>query len=548
MADTNPKTMKVHAAIAAAVKDQGVDTMFGLIGDANLYLADNFVQEQGGRFISAAHEAGAVLMALGYAHVSGKVGVASVTHGPGLTNTVTALIEGVKSTLPIVLLSGDTPVADAHHLQKVDQRAVIASTGAGFEQLRSPQTIAIDVANAFRRALIESRPIVLNIPVEFQWLDAAFEPVQARAFEHRGLVPASDELDNAVGIIAAARRPLILAGRGAMDPASEAAILALARRIEAPVATTLKGSGLFYGDPFNIGIFGTLSTPVAADTIIESDCVIAFGASLNARTTAQGSMLKGKRYIQVNQERSEVGRLGSPDAGLVGDPGLTADLIRKWLDEAEIEPSGFANDELKEKIAAYSPDPEVSKERMTGTIDVRRALSGLNEAIPVDRTLVTDAGRFIYEAWANFPVRHPRSFVYTLGSGSIGLGMGEAVGAAAAAEGRTTLLVTGDGGFMLGGLAEFNTAVRHGLDLIVVVCNDASYGAEHIQFRNKALDPALALFAWPEFAPLAQALGGEGVTVRSTDDLPAAIDAIRSGVRPLLIDVKLDPDHVPSLR
>jgi thiamine pyrophosphate-dependent acetolactate synthase large subunit-like protein len=125
--------------------------------------------------------------------------------------------------------------------------------------------------------------------------------------------------------------------------------------------------------------------------------------------------------------------------------------------------------------------------------------------------------------------------------------MAYAIGAAVAAPGRPVLLVTGDGGFMLGGLAEFNTAVRHKLDLVVAVCNDSSYGAEHIQFRRKNMDPGLSVFEWPDFASVADALGGQGVTVRTAADLDAAARAIAARGRPLLIDLKLDPDHVAPI-
>jgi acetolactate synthase-1/2/3 large subunit len=108
------------------------------------------------------------------------------------------------------------------------------------------------------------------------------------------------------------------------------------------------------------------------------------------------------------------------------------------------------------------------------------------------------------------------------------------------------VLVSGDGGFMLGGLTEFNTAVRHGANLIVIVVNDGGYGAEHIQFRNKDMDPSLSLFDWPDLAPVAIALGGEGITVRSSDDLPAAVQAIRDRTKPLLINVCVDPDGMPA--
>ena len=117
-----------------------------------------------------------------------------------------------------------------------------------------------------------------------------------------------------------------------------------------------------------------------------------------------------------------------------------------------------------------------------------------------------------------------------------------AVGAAAAAPGRSTVLVTGDGGFMNGGLAEFNTAARHGQDIVVIVLNDGGYGAEEIQLRARQMDPATAFLDWPDLAPVAIALGGEAVTVRTAEDLEGAVAAIARRTRPLLIDVRIDPE------
>ena len=117
-------TTHVYQSIARATQEHGVDTMFGLMGDANLFMVDAFVREHGGRFIPAAHEGSAVLMALAYAHVSGKVGVATITHGPALTNAMTALTEAARGHVPMVLLVGDTPVDNPRHLQSIDQREV----------------------------------------------------------------------------------------------------------------------------------------------------------------------------------------------------------------------------------------------------------------------------------------------------------------------------------------------------------------------------------------------------------------------------------------
>jgi len=119
----------VYQNIARALKDHGVETVFGLMGDANLFMVDSFVRECEGRFVPAAHEGSTVLMALAYTHVSGKVGVATVTHGPALTNCMTALTEGARGHIPMVLLAGDTPMANPRHLQSTDQREVVKATG-----------------------------------------------------------------------------------------------------------------------------------------------------------------------------------------------------------------------------------------------------------------------------------------------------------------------------------------------------------------------------------------------------------------------------------
>jgi thiamine pyrophosphate-dependent acetolactate synthase large subunit-like protein len=536
--------MKVYQAIAKVLAENGIDTLFGLIGDGNLYMVDSFIRDQGGLFIAAAHEVGATLMALGHATATGQVGVATVTHGAAVSNTVTALIEGVKSATPLVLLCGDTPVDNRDHLQNIPQRELIVATGAGFEQLRSAATLSRDIATAFRRALAERRPIALNMPIEMQWSDVEYVACPFQLWDDRVPAPAGDDLDNAIGIIAAAKRPVVLAGRGAIRAEARAALVRLADRLEAPLATTLRAKDLFRDEPFNLGVSGTVSNDIAVEALLESDCIIAFGASLNFHTTSHGAYLRGKRVVQVNTALADLGRYARPDIGLVGDAATVADTIVHWLDEAEIPPSGYRSDALADKLAAPLPPPTPDEGR--GVVNVATALRHLNDVVPRDRILVTDTGRFIRQAWTYIDVEDASRFIHTSHFASIGLGLSEAIGAAAAGKGPV-LLVTGDGGFMLGGLAEFNTAVRHGSDLIVAICNDGGYGAEHIQFRNKDMDPSLSLLGWPDFAPVAIALGGEGVTVRSDADLALATEAIRNRRGPLLIDIKLDPDQVPGI-
>jgi acetolactate synthase-1/2/3 large subunit len=535
--------MIFHEAIARALSDHGVSTVFGVLGDANLYAMDAFQRQLEGTFVSMSNEAGAVLAANGYARTSGRVGAATVTHGPALTNTVTALVESVKDRTPVLLVAGDTAVVDRENFQNISQRDVVVPTGAGFEHVRAPRTVAEDVAMAIRRAVLERRPVVLNVPVNFQWEQVEYSPVPQRWLASQAVLPDPAVMDRAVGVVASAKRPIVLAGQGAATPKARTALLRLAGRIGAPVATTLRARDLFRGEPYDLGICGTLSDEVALDTIMRSDCVIAFGASLNTWTTAEGSALDGKKLVQVDIDRAALAQHSRVHVGVVGDATTVADGLVSWLDEAEVKPTGFASPELAERLAARSGHD--FKDRSTeATVDIRTALTRLESAFPKERTLVLDGGRFIHHALRLLHVPEPRAYVHTVNFGSIGLGMGNAVGAAFGAPGRPVLLVTGDGGFMLGGLAEFSSAVRHGLDLVVLVLNDGAYGAEHIQLRGKGMDPKISTFEWPDFGPVATALGGQGYTVRDLTELNEALAAIEHRDRPVLIDVKLDPDAV----
>jgi thiamine pyrophosphate-dependent acetolactate synthase large subunit-like protein len=547
MSEPTETPIYFHSAMARALKDNGIATIFGLIGDANLYMVDAFVREQQGEYVSVSNEGGAAVMALGYASVTGRPGVACVTHGPAVTNTLTALVEGVKARMPMLLLCGDTSIEVRGHLQDCPQRELIVATGAGFEQVRSPDTLSEDLAIALRRTVVERRPVALNVPIDFQWREVAYRKVVWPPPVAEGRAPTGEAFDNAVGIIAAARRPVILAGRGAISREARDALIRLGERIGAPLATTLRAKDLFRGEAFNLGIFGTLATPPAADAIQSADCVIAFGASLNGFTTASGAYVKGRRLVQCSPDLADLAQAGPVDAALAGDPAAVADAIVRALDEAEIPASGFRTEDLRGALATFSPLAGLPDMSTSTTVDPRRALYRLGKAAPEERTLVIDGGRFLGSTWNYIDVPEARAYVHSVSFGSIGLGLSYAIGAAAGAKGRPALLVSGDGGFMLGGLAEFSTAVRHGLDLIVLICNDSSYGAEHIQFRNKNMDPSLSVFAWPEFADVARSLGGDGLTVRNEADLEAAEAAIRNRRRPLLIDLKCDPDHMPPL-
>ena len=535
-------------AIAAALAEHGLDTMFGVLGDGNLFIAESMMRNNGLHYVAATHEANAVCMAAGWGRAAGRLGVATVTHGPGLTNTMTALVEGVKSRTPLLLIAGDTPVADRDHLQNLDQHALVTSTGAGFEPVRSLATLAADVAHAVRRAQAERRPVVLNVPLNFQWeQDVEVPPAIGVETVDTATAPDPVALDVAVGILATANRPIVLAGRGAVEADAHDALVALAHRLGAPLATSLLGTGYFADDPCNLGLFGTLTHAGAQEALASADCVISFGASLNRYTTDQGRLLTGKRVIQCDIDAARIGSTVPIDAGVVGDARRVAETIVEWLDAADHRPSSFRSTELEATLAAHDPAGFDDLSR-PGAVDPRTFTLRMDAILPADRTVVVDAGRFMLQA-LTLPVPEPLSLITSHGFGAIGLGTSTAIGAAVARPNRPTVLCVGDGGFMMGGLAELHTAVEHNLDLIVLLYNDGSYGAEHIQLWRRDMDTKASLHHWPDFPPVLTALGSEVVRVADEADFEAAAAAVENRVpgRPVVIEAMLDPDMVSSI-
>ncbi|MGO3146744.1 MAG: thiamine pyrophosphate-binding protein [Leucobacter sp.] len=532
--------MYYYEALARALKDEGITDIFGVLGDANLFFMNEW-EKNGGSYVACAHEGTAVLAASGYSTTADRVGVATVTHGPALTNALTALTDAVRAGMPIVLLAGDTDPAQPNHLQYIDQVSVVAASGAIFEEATGPNNAAIDLARALARSARESTPVVLNIPITLQWQEVEYVPAAAHtpleAFEAN-----EEAVMEAAAAIANARRPIILGGRGARGAREQ--LIALAERIQAPVATTLRGKGLFQGYPHNLGIFGGLSHETAVNTIARADCVIVFGAGLNQITTENESLLRGKQVVHVDLNTARHRRKVSGAVEVVGEAASVAETLVELLDEIGHVATKFADDELAS--ALVDPRSPLRASTPRGGLDVVAALRQIDKVFPQDRTLIIDDGRFILTAYAELGAPHPSAYVHACSFASIGLGIGNAIGAKAGAPDRPALVVVGDGGFMSAGLNELNTAVRHGLDMVVIVVNDRSYGAEHVQLVNRGMDPSISCFDWPNFGDVATALGARGTTVRSLQELDAALTSLAVGSGVVLIDLVVDPYDVPG--
>lgn len=535
------KESTFHEQFAAVLHRLGVDVVFGVMGDANMYVADSFAALPGTRFVSSANEGGAVLMAAGYAAVTERLGVATVTHG-AIANCVSALFDAVRGRYPVLVVAGNTSRQEGQHLQNIPQREVVAPTGAEYRQVRSPETAALDLAAALRSAVTHRRPVVLDIPSDFQSVTCTMTQLRSPVIGGGAIHPSRSALEEAAGVIIGSSRPLLIAGRGGRGADTE--LRKLAERMGAPVATTLRGKGLFHDDPHLVGICGTLSNPIASEVIGRCDCMVVVGAGLTALTTLKGELLEGKRIVQIDDDPSALGRFFPPDVGIVGDAALTAHALIGILDEAEASVSTFRSADLASRAEEFRRADRASATQGSA-LTLPGVLHRVNEMVAADRSLVIDGGRFSHEALRIMDVQQPSRYAHGLNVGHIGLGVGYGIGAAIGRPEAPSLVVAGDGGFMLGGLSEFNTAVRHGANLVVLLLNDGAYGAEYYRFVQRGLDPANTTFDWPGFAEVAVALGGRGIRVTDWSDLDR-VPGLLESPGPLLIEVVLDPATIPD--
>ncbi len=531
--------MLVSEVVGRTLHRLGGDVVFGLMGSGNLAVT-NAIVACGGRFVSSRHETGAVCMADGYARVSGRLGVASVHQGPGLTNAITGLTEAAKSRTPLILLAADTPAAQLRSNFKIDQDALVEAVGAVAERVHGPQSAVADTTRAVRRAVLERRTVVLMLPLDVQAAESeAAEPLPWA--EPPPVRPAS--VQAVAEALARAERPALIGGRGAVLSGAGPALQRLGELTGAILATSAVANGLFAGDPFAVGISGGFATPVGQRLLSEADVIVAFGASLNVWTTRHGALVDHATLIQVDCDEAAIGAHRPVDLGLVGDARETAEALIAEL-------SGQRTQDVTEARRSIALAAEIARgnwrdqpyEPSRDWLDPRDLSIALDDLLPAERTVVVDSGAFMGYPSMYLRVPDAQGFVFPQAFQCVGLALGNAIGAALARPDRLTVAAVGDGGLLMA-LPELETLGREKPDLLVVIYDDAAYGAEVHHFRPMGIPVELAQFPPTDFAALAEAAGCRGVTVRTLDDLEAVRDWLESGRdRPLVLDAKVDPN------
>src|ERR687897_1042433 len=535
--------MQVPEAIGRALADHGVDVFFGLVGSGN-FTVTNALHAAGASYYSARHEGGAVMMADGYARACGKIGVVSVHQGPGFTNTLTGLTEAAKSRTPLLVLAADTPPEALWSNFKIDQAALATTAGAIAERVRGTKTAAEDVVRALRRTQVERRPVVLNIPinvVEGSCADDSLASPDWPVLEPP--LPSERSVAEVAELLASSDWPVIVAGRGAALAGAREALEALGDQVGALLATSAVGHGLFAGHPYCVGIAGGFSSSLAVQLLSEADVVLAFGASLNQGTVRHGKLFSpSAKIVQVDLDGEAIGALHRVDVGVVGDAAQAAWAIVGELDQRDVRREGFRSKVLAHEIATQRWSDEPYEDRGTAEyIDPRTLTIALDDLLPMERTVATDSGHFLGYPSMYLAVPDQQGFVFSQAFQSVGLGLASGIGAAVARPDRLCVAAIGDGGALMA-LGELETAARYHLPMVVVIYNDAAYGAEVHHFGPMGHPVDLTRFPDTDFAALARAAGAEGITVRRSGELSPIKGWLERRDGPLVIDAKVNPD------
>jgi thiamine pyrophosphate-dependent acetolactate synthase large subunit-like protein len=530
---------RVHQALAAALSDEGVERVFCVLGDGNLDLLVELAERHGVTLVHARHEQGAAAMADGYARRSGRLGVCSVTHGPGLTQTATSLRVAVAHGSRLLMLAGDTPVGDPDHIQSLRQAPFVESLGARHVPLRTPARWRADIAEAISVAAA-GRPTVFGAPTDLLMADTGADEgtrqraPMASAMGIAATAAASSGLDGAAELLAVAKAPVIVAGRGARGAANE--LLEVAEALAAPVVTTLGAKGLASGHRQLLGLIGGLGAPEANAALVAADGVLVVGASLSPWSTKGGTLLSGTQLIQIDADRDSFGRFVTPALALWGDAGATLRALTALIPAAARADRHAPVTRSRPAVCAGPADGDAGGQ---GRIDPRRAFAVLEDALPRDRTLVLDGGHFITFACSALSVTAPERFIFSCDFATIGQGLAMAVGAAEAAPAERTTLIAGDGGLLMS-IAELDTAVRYRLPLNVVVINDEAYGQEVHSLAAKGLPTHHAVFDVPDLGALGRAYGADGHLIAEVAGLERLPGLLTAAGGPRVIDIRVD--------
>lgn len=556
--------MKLSGAriLMECLLEQGVDVVFGVPGASVLGLYDAlFAYRRRIRHVLSAHEQGAAHAADGYARASGRPGVCIATSGPGVTNLVTGIATAYMDSSPVVFVSCNVaePLIGRDAFQEVD------ITGIAMPVTKCALSVrrASEMADTVREAFAVARggrpgPVLIDIMKNAAAEKAEYAPLPREKHASEGPLfalarraggglkpPSPDAADVArvASLLSAARRPLILCGGGVVRARAGNALRALAEKLDAPVASTVMGMGaLPASHPLSTGMTGLHGTPESTRAVNECDLLLAAGCRFSDRVALEPKTFASQaKIVQIDIDRAEIDKNVPTSAHIVGDAGQVLSLLADAV-------AGAKHPAWKRRVFdARRAEPEVplaSDSPLTPQALVREA----SRLAPRDAIVATDVGQ--HQMWTvqNFAFSYPGQLLTSGGFGTMGFGLGAALGAKTAFPDRCVLHFTGDGSFRMNA-PELATEAREGLPVVTVVFDNGALGMVR-QWQTLACGKrysATTLSGGPDFARLAEAYGLEAARASTVGEFREAfvkaLEAARGG-KGTVIDCKIGRDEL----
>ncbi len=548
--DTVVATSKLptYAALAHDIKSSGIEVVFGLMSDDTALFVTT-LDALGVRFYAARHENNAIAMAEGYSAATGKLGVAIIGRGPATANGMHGAAYAQRTGSKVLMIFGASSVVNLAvggaeaDTKEFNSAGVFAAAGLKTFVAADSDTARLTLANAIG-ATRNGGSVALLLPMNVQFglvdypgafgVAAPAEPPSRHTYSAR-----SAAIESATHVLQKSKNPLFVVGLGAHQSGAREAIERLAEHVGAVLATTLKAKDMFRGHAYNAGIVGSFSHAAGRRLFDEADCIVAFGAGLNQRTTSFGTSLPSQvPVIQVDVKQAHIGRWFQADVALIADAKDAADQLLAAIPTRTAADKPFHSDDTRRRLAHIDLASEFQPAPTARTMDPRSMAIALNTLLPIHRNAVYDAGNFL-QIMPYIDVPGPDHIKNTVDFASIGMGFGTAMGFAAGTPGCTTVLFIGDGGFLMS-LSELETTAREGIPLVIVVINDGAYGAELHYLKMRDMPVSTAVFADIDFAPVAQAFGFEAFTVRTLEELAKLAPTLKNPQGPLLLDCKIN--------
>jgi thiamine pyrophosphate-dependent acetolactate synthase large subunit-like protein len=539
-----------YEVLSQAFVAEGVDTLFALLGDANMYWGAVMAQKHGVRIIHARHEHCAVAMADGYSRHTGKVGVATVTCGPGFTQIMTALTTASRGSIPLVVFAGDSPTSAAWYVQQLELGPLATATGARYLPVKSVDRMLDTVREAFYTARQERQPVVLGVPLDLQkapfpW-GAEYSPSTELMPTPQRPAPDPALVDKLATMIMESTRTIILGGRGVVRAEAGPALENLAERCGALLATSLFAKGLFDHNRFGIGVAGAYASPLAREEFAACDLMIGVGAGLGHYTTEAGYLYPNAKTVLIDlNPRGLYQGLRIADLHIRADARATAEAVAAKLAAHGYSSAGARSPMLASKIAAMAARPDAKEFLVeSGTVDPRPAMLELDAAIPKDWTVVSGGAHFAGIAVTHMYGRRAEQVHIINEFGAIGSAFPTAIGIAAARGDGKVLLIEGDGSLMMH-IQELETLRRQGIRMLICAVNDGGYGAEVHKFRAQGYDPQESQHGRGDIASIARGFGLRGEKITSLNRFKDLFAAHTAGDKAELWDLHVD-DKIPS--